>query len=187
MVHRRSPLERGRLPRWRAVPRSLESSPGLSRGGCGAKRRGGGAISEFVFPLHRPSDGPAPRNKLGEEFRSSALLADQPRRLAQGRPAAGDVAAFEQHRDGAAAARCPFGDGTAPPVAGTRQRLLFDDHGISPPCFRKKRLAINAIASFPAKTKALYHRRWLNRKRRRFVPPRQPRRSKPIVEGKGPE
>jgi hypothetical protein len=53
--------------------------------------------------------------------------------LAQGRAAAGDVAAFELHRDGAFAARRSAGDGTASPVAGTLKRLLFDDHfGISP-------------------------------------------------------
>jgi hypothetical protein len=57
----------------------------------------------------------------------SALLADQPRRLAQSRPAAGDVAAFEMHRDGPPAARHPRRDGTASPVARTLERLLFID------------------------------------------------------------
>lgn len=92
---------------------------------------------------------------------ASALLADEPRGLAQSRPAAGDVAAFELHRHGASAARRPARDGAASPVAGTLERLLFDDHFGFPLLRRKKRLAINGVASFAAKTKAL---------RRRFGP-----------------
>jgi hypothetical protein len=83
------------------------------------------------------------------------LLADQPRRLAQSRPAAGDVAAFELHRDGASAAWSAGRDRTASPVAGTLERRLFGYHLLSPRSPAKKRLAINAVASFPASTKAL--------------------------------
>jgi hypothetical protein len=91
----------------------------------------------------------------------SALLADQPRRLAQSRAAAGDVAAFELHRHRAAAARGSGGDGAAPPVAGTVGRVLIADHFGFPLLRRKKRLAIKDVARFPDKTKAL---------RRRFGP-----------------
>jgi hypothetical protein len=65
------------------------------------------------------------------------------------------VAAFELHRDGASAARSPGRDGTASPVTGTLERRLFGFHLLSPCIPAKKRLAINAIASFPASTKAL--------------------------------
>ena len=55
-----------------------------------------------------------------------------------------------------------------------------------PPAFRKKRLAINIVASFPECTKALSRRIRANCEKAR-VPRRHLDRSKPIVEGKGPE
>ncbi|MGZ8297253.1 MAG: hypothetical protein ACXWU4_08815, partial [Allosphingosinicella sp.] len=64
----------------------------------------------------------------------SALLAYQPQGLAKGRPAAGYVAAFELHRDGASAAGCSGGDGTASPVAGALKHRLIGHH-MSFPCF----------------------------------------------------
>jgi hypothetical protein len=55
-----------------------------------------------------------------------------------------------------------------------------------PPAFRKKRLAINAVASFAANTKVHSHRDSIKIDGRRRPAP-APRRSKPIVEGNGPE